>query len=54
MSQKDVQDHLTLVFETGRHRLTDEQREIIRKLDGDVLEFEEEGESTLEFPQLRK
>lgn len=41
MSEKDVQDHLTLVLQTGRQRLTDEQREIIRKLDGNDLELED-------------
>lgn len=56
MSRNDVQDHLLLSQQTGKHKFTAEQLEIIRKLEhgGPVLELEEDVESTLELPQLRK
>lgn len=48
------QEHQMLLAQTGRPRLSDEQEETIREYIGDtILELEEEGESTLELPQLK-
>ena len=51
MSRNDVQDHLLLSRQTGKHKLTPEQLEIMRKIEagGPVLELEDEGEATLEL-----
>ena len=52
MSDKDRRLH-QLLSQTGKIRLTTEQEE--SELMGDLeLNLEEEGESTLELPRLRK
>ncbi len=54
MSDKDRRLH-QLLSQTGKIRLTTEQEETISELMGDLeLNLEEEGESTLELPRLRK
>ena len=55
MSEKDVQDHISLMKETGRFRLSKEQEDTISILMGDLeLDLEEDAESTLELPSLRR
>ena len=55
MSEKDVQDHLTLMKETGKFRLSEDQEKTINRLMGDLkLELEEDIESTLELPVIRR
>ena len=54
---RDDQTHRLLVKETGLHKLTKEQREIMAKIDGDVnLELLEGSDDdptpTLELPTL--
>ncbi len=51
MTDSNVQDHITLLRGTGRHRLTAEQLEIIRKIEhgGPVLELEDDDEPTLDL-----
>lgn len=51
MSDDARHEHHMLLEQTGRKRLSDEQKEIIRKLDGDTLTFEDEddGKATLDL-----
>ncbi len=53
MSENERTDHMRILASTGRHKLTDEQEDTIRKLMGDLtLDIEEDCESTLELPQI--
>jgi len=55
MTESNVQDHLLLMRQTGKHKFTAEQLELMNKIIGDtVIELEEDFESTLELPQLSR
>ena len=54
MGDKDRHEHLLLVRETGRFRLSKEQEDTISMLlENSDLSLQENVESTLELPQLR-
>lgn len=54
MSENDRTTHQRLLRDTGRFALNKDQEDTIRTLmEGVDLSLEEDGESTLELPQLR-
>ena len=54
MSENERTAHNKLLRDTGRFKLDQEQEDTIRKImSGVELTLEEDGESTLELPQLR-
>lgn len=55
MSEKDVQDHFTLLRETGKHKLSIEQEDTIRQLmNGVMFDLEEDLEPTMDLPILAR
>ena len=55
MSEKDIQTHQTLLFETGKYKLSKEQTSVMEKIGGDFeLQLDDDVESTLELPQIRQ
>jgi len=55
MSEKDIQDHLDLMRQTGKFKLSEKKEDIIHLLmDGADIELEEDSEPTMDLPILGK
>lgn len=57
MTDNHRTDHFKILKSTGRFKRTSEQEDTIREYMGDLeleLELEEDVESTLELPQIRR
>lgn len=56
MSEKDIQTHKLLVSQTGLHKFTREQLDVMEKIGGLDLTYEgeviEDPECTMNLPQL--